>query len=329
MKSNRPENPTLGVVIPCYNEQAVLPELVAELEKLAAAVWIPVHFLFVDDGSSDRTPEFLEALTARDERFAALRFARNFGHQTAVSAGLMHARGDLVAVIDADLQDPPSLIAEMTAKWREGYDVVYGVRRNRKEGPWLRFCYSAFYQLLKRIANVELPLDAGDFCVMDRRVVERINRMPEHNRFVRGLRGWAGGRQVGLTYDRAARAAGEPKYGLIKLFNLALDGLVSFSWAPLRLAVWLGLAASFVSFLLLAWAVVATIATGTTPPGWASLAVIVLFLGGVQLIVLGIFGEYLGRVFEEVKNRPHFLEDCRLGWLEKEGQPDAPDPPRS
>lgn len=315
MNPSRPDPPTLGVVIPCFNEQAVLPELVDELKKLAEAVKLPIFFLFVDDGSSDRTPELLKELSAEDERFAALRFARNFGHQTAVSAGLAHARGDVVAVIDADLQDPPALIADMLEKWREGFDVVYGVRRNRKEGPLLRFCYSAFYKLLKGIANVELPLDAGDFCVMDRAVVDRINRMPEHNRFVRGLRGWAGGRQTGLPYDRSARAAGEPKYGLIKLFNLAVDGLVSFSWAPLRLAVWLGLAASLVSFLLLVWAVVATVATGDTPSGWASLAVMVLFLGGVQLIVLGIFGEYLGRIFEEVKNRPHFLVDGQSGWV--------------
>ena len=328
MNSPRTDNPTLGVVIPCYNEQAVLPELVDELGKLADAVGMPVFFLLVDDGSSDRTPELLDELTKKDERFAALRFARNFGHQTAVSAGLAHVRGDLVAVIDADLQDPPSLISEMTVKWREGFDVVYGVRRNRKEGALLRFCYSAFYKLLKSIANVELPLDAGDFCVMDRRVVDRINRMPEHNRFVRGLRGWAGGRQIGLPYDRSARAAGEPKYGLIKLFNLALDGIVSFSWAPLRLAVWLGLVASLVSFLLLVWAVVATLATGTTPPGWASLAVIVLFLGGIQLIVLGIFGEYLGRIFEEVKNRPHYLVDKRSGWLRGDGETEV-EPPRS
>ncbi len=319
----RPDKPTLGVVIPCFNEQAVLPELIDELKKLANVVANPVFFLFVDDGSSDRTPELLEELTAGDDRFAALRFPRNFGHQTAVSAGLAHARGDVVAVIDADLQDPPLLIADMVAKWREGFDVVYGVRRNRKEGPVLRFCYSAFYKLLKGIANVELPLDAGDFCVMDRAVVDRINRMPEHNRFVRGLRGWAGGRQTGLPYDRSARAAGEPKYSLIKLFNLAVDGLVSFSWAPLRLAVWLGLAASLVSFLLLVWAVVATVVTGDTPSGWASLAVMVLFLGGVQLIVLGIFGEYLGRIFEEVKNRPHFLIDGRSGWVGDEGGSEA------
>jgi len=229
-----------------------------------------------------------------------------------------------VAVIDGDLQDPPALIAEMADLWREGYDVVYGVRRNRKEGPVLRFCYATFYQLLQRVADIELPLDAGDFCVMDRRVVDRINAMPEHNRFVRGLRGWAGGRQTGLPYDRQARAAGEPKYNLIRLFNLAVDGLVSFSWAPLRMAAWMGMAASAFSFVLLVWAFVAALTTGSTPSGWASLAVMVLFLGGVQLIVLGIIGEYLGRIFEEVKNRPHYLVDAKMGWLDDaDGQPPA------
>lgn len=319
MSQPRANKPTLCVVVPCYNEQAVIPALLEELDALAKRASMMTLFLFVDDGSQDQTPRLLTEAAEADDRIAVLRFARNFGHQTAVSAGLMHAKGDLVAVIDADLQDPPALLADMAVKWREGHDVVYGVRRNRKEGPALRFCYSAFYKLLKRLANIEVPLDAGDFCVMDRSVVDRINAMPEHNRFVRGLRGWAGGKQIGLPYDRQARAAGEPKYNLIKLVNLAVDGLVSFSWAPLRFAAWMGIAASLVSFVLLVWAFVAALTTGSTPSGWASLAVMVLFLGGVQLIVLGIMGEYLGRIFEEVKNRPHYLLEARRGWLKDEG----------
>lgn len=306
--------PELGVVIPCFDEEAVLPALFEELTRFAQALPGKVWFLLVNDGSRDRSAALLDAQCDRDPRFAALHFSRNFGHQTAVSAGLAHVRGDVVAVLDADLQDPPAVVLQMIAKWREGYDVVYGVRQNRKEGPLLRACYAAFYRVMRRVANVEIPLDAGDFSLMDRRVVDLVNAMPEHNRFVRGLRGWVGFRQTGLPYDRAARAAGEAKYGFRKLFRLALDGLVSFSSLPLRLAAWLGLFASVLGFVLMLWALVAAFVSETTPPGWASTAVIVLFFGGVQLLMLGVLGEYLGRIFDEVKGRPHFVVAHRRGW---------------
>lgn len=308
--------PALGVVIPCFDEQAVLPALFAELERFAARAPGPLWFLLVDDGSRDATPRLIDEQCARDPRFAAIHFSRNFGHQTAVSAGLAHVRGDVVAVLDADLQDPPDVVLQMIEKWREGYDVVYGVRQNRKEGVLLRACYAAFYRVMRKVANVDIPLDAGDFSLMDRRVVDLVNAMPEHNRFVRGLRGWVGFRQVGLPYDRAARAAGEAKYGFRKLFRLALDGLVSFSSLPLRLAAWLGLIASAIGFLLMLWALVAALFMEKTPPGWASTAVIVLFFGGVQLLMLGVLGEYLGRIFDEVKGRPHFVIASRAGWAQ-------------
>ena len=205
----RAEKPELGIVVPCYNEQEVFPVLVRELADLAERSPLPLWILFVNDGSRDRTAELLEEACAQHPRMACLHLSRNFGHQTAVSAGLQHVRGDLVGVIDADLQDPPAILLDMAKKWQEGFDVVYGVRRNRKEGFLLRSAYAAFYRLQKRVANIDLPLDAGDFCVMDRRVVDQINSMPEHNRFVRGLRGWVGFRQCGFPYDRAARAAGE------------------------------------------------------------------------------------------------------------------------
>ena len=316
MKSPRPESPELGLVIPCFNEQEVLPKLVTELDRFMASVPYKVSILFIDDGSRDATYEQLLKACADDPRKACLKFSRNFGHQTAVSAGLAHIRGDVIGVIDADLQDPLDVLGQMVEKWREGHDVVYGVRRNRKEGAILRFCYAAFYRLLKRMANIDIPLDSGDFCVMDRRVVDVINRMPEHNRFIRGMRGWAGFKQLGFEYDRSARAAGETKYNLSRLLKLAFDGLVSFSTVPLRLASLLGMVAGTLGLLYLLYAIVIKVVDPSAPIGWASTIAVIIFFGGVQLLVLGIIGEYLGRVFDESKHRPLFIIDRRDGWVE-------------
>ncbi len=317
MQHERPQQPKLGLIIPCYNEEAVLPQLLAGLERMRQEAKYPINILFIDDGSRDRTYELLAQAALKDSSIACLRFSRNFGHQTAVAAGLRYVEGDVIGVLDADLQDPPEVMLAMVEKWREGFEVVYGVRQNRKEGVLLRGAYALFYRLLKRVANVELPLDAGDFCVMDRRVVDCLKRMPEHAPFIRGLRGWVGFKQTGFPYDRAARAGGESKYDFGKLLDLAVQGLVSFSSVPLRLAVWLGLFASAVGFCLMIWALVSALVLDKVPPGWASLAVMVLFFGGVQLIVLGIIGEYVGRIFEEVKNRPHFIIDSSVGWVVK------------
>lgn len=318
----RKEAPEIGLVIPCYNEEDVLPVLLERLDALVRDWTTPVWVLFVDDGSRDRTPELLDAACERHPNMACLRLSRNFGHQIAVSAGLMHARGDAVVVLDADLQDPPEIVPQMLARWREGYDVVYGVRENRKESALLRGAYALFYRILKRIANVDIPLDAGDFSLMDRRVVDRINELPEHNRFIRGLRGWVGFRQIGLPYSRDARQAGEPKYNLRRLLNLAMNGLVSFSSIPLQMASWMGALSSLLGFGLMIWAAISGLIHGKTPPGWASLAVIILVFGGIQLIVLGIIGEYLSRIFDEVKCRPHFIVDRALGWAE-EARPES------
>lgn len=247
--------------------------------------------------------------------FGCLRLSRNFGHQIAVRAGLHHVRGDAVGVIDADLQDPLSALVEMFQKWREGYDVVYGVRQNRKESFILKASYALFYRLLKKVAQIEIPLDAGDFSVMDRRVVDLLKSLPEQAPFIRGLRSWVGFRQIGVPYDRAGRAAGESKYSVWRLIELAIQGFVSFSTVPLRLAVWLGLITSGFGFALAVWALVAALAYRQTPPGWASLAVIFLFFGGIQLIMLGILGEYIGRIFDQVKNRPLFIVDRSVGWM--------------
>ena len=311
----RKTNPELSVIIPCYNEEEVFPLLVDELNKLDDALSFPVYFLFVDDGSTDGTLGLIESLCERDERFACLSLSRNFGHQNAVSAGMKHSIGDIVAVIDADLQDPPSVLPTFIEKWQEGFDIVYGIRQNRKEGLPQRFAYALFYRILKRIANVEVPLDAGDFSLMDRRVVDVINQMPEHNRFMRGLRGWVGFKQTGVAYERQARQRGTSKYSFGKLLKLAFDGLVSFSAVPLWLAGWMGALSAMLGFSYMLYAFVSRILGHEIPQGWTSTIIIILFLGGIQLMVLGILGNYIGRIFDEVKDRPHYITKQKAGWV--------------
>lgn len=306
--------PKVTTVIPCYNEQEVLPLLFERFTAAADRWGMDWNVVCVDDGSRDATWEMLRRQAERDPRWQALALARNFGHQTAVSAGLYHADGDVVVVIDADLQDPPEELGRFLAKWAEGYEVVYAIRTRRKEGPLKRFCYWAFYRLMARLVSIPIPLDSGDFCVMDRKVVDVLKRMPERNRFVRGLRAWSGFRQVGLEYERHARAAGEVKYTFRKLLALALDGIFSFSLVPLKLATWLGFAVSLsalagVLFTFSQRLFPALFArVGMAPvPGYATIVIAILFLGGVQLSCLGILGEYLGRIFDEVKRRPQWV----------------------
>jgi dolichol-phosphate mannosyltransferase len=313
--TKRKANPELGIVVPCLDEEEVLPKLFAELDTLSGAMPGPVYFLFIDDGSSDRTLEILTAACDTDSRYACMSLSRNFGHQAAVSAGLRQVRGDIVAVLDADLQDPPSVIPAFIEKWREGYDVVFGVRTDRKESVLLRSAYAVFYRILKKIARVDLPLDAGDFALMDRRVVDQMNRMPEHNRFIRGMRGWVGFKQTGVPYERQARESGSSKYTFRKLMKLALDGLFSFSSVPLRLASWLGVSAAFLGFGYLLFSLVARWSGVPIPEGWTSTVVIILFLGGIQLMMLGILGDYIGRIFDEVKKRPHYIQKEAIGWV--------------
>ena len=312
--SPRPATPVLCIVIPCFNEEAVLPQLLDRLRAMDLDV--PVKVLFVDDGSQDRTLEILTAACAQDERMACLGLSRNFGHQTAVTAGLHHAQGDLVVVLDADLQDPPELLPAFVAKWRDGYDVVYGVRTNRKESLFFRIAYRVFYRLLDRSASIRIPKDSGDFALMDRKVVDVINSLPEQNRFVRGMRAWAGFRQTGLAYARPPRAAGETGYSLARLIKLALDGLVGFSPVPLRFAFWGGSAISVVGLILFLWLVtLELIGHAYVPPSWAFVITLLLLLGGLQLAILGVFGEYLGRILDEVRGRPHFVIADRAGWI--------------
>lgn len=300
--------PRLSLVVPVYNEEAVIDELRARLVPVLEAIG-PFEVLCINDGSTDRSAEMLDALSASDSRFKALHFSRNFGHQAAVTAGLHAATGDCAVIIDADLQDPPELIVELVEQWRQGFDVVYAKRRERAgESRLKRGTAFLFYRMLRKLTEVEIPPDAGDFCLLDRMVVDVLNSMPERNRYVRGLRAWVGFRQIAVEYDRAERYAGETKYPLRRMIGLALDGIFSLSKAPLRLAVYFGFLSSGLSFLLGSFFVFERLAgTYDLVRGWASTIVVVLFLGGIQLICIGAIGEFIGRTYDEVKHRPLYI----------------------
>ena len=297
----------LSVVVPAFNEQQVLPAFYARLLAVLATLPDPAEIVFVNDGSSDATGSLLDGWAAEDSRVRVLHFTRNFGHQAALTAGIDHARGDAVVLIDADLQDPPELIATFHARWREGSQVVFGQRRRTREGVWKRVVYHAFYKLLHSLADIEIPLDSGDFSLMDRALVDRLRALPERTRFLRGLRSWVGLRQTAVEYERPARASGDSKYTLAKLFKLAFDGIVSFSAAPLRLALLLGVLVSLAGFVLILVLLYLRLRHAFDLPGWTSLMVVVLFLGGIQLLTVGILSEYIARIYEEVKNRPVYL----------------------
>ena len=313
----RVSNPTLGLIFPLYNEEEVLPRLIAVLTDLDLGV--PLSILFVDDGSSDRTLTMLQEACANDSRMACISLSRNFGQQAAITAALRHVRGDMVAILDGDLQDPPSLLVDFISKWREGYDVVNGIRARRQGPVLLRAAYKSFYWLFSKVSNIQVHRDVGDFALLDRRVVNALNAMGERNRLLRGLRSWVGFKQVGIPYHRPARTAGTTSYNTRRLVSMALDAILSFSTVPLRLASWTGATAALLGFVFLLF-ILGDYAFGSElpPDGWASTTVIVLFLGGIQLIVLGIIGEYLGRMFEEVKQRPHYFTQKKLGWVKEE-----------
>ena len=306
VRSDR-QPPALSVVVPVFNEQENIEVLWQRIHSALESASPDYEVVFVDDGSRDATPDLLDALQDEYAEAVVVRLSRNFGHQAAVCAGLEHARGRAVVVMDGDLQDPPELIPEMLRLWRAGHDVVYAVRRNRCEGIFKRLAYRAFYRLLSVISDLEIPLDSGDFCLMDRRIVDTLNRLPEKARFIRGLRSFLGFRQVGLEYDRPAREAGRPKYTFRKLSGLAVDGLVSFSSYPLRMVTYIGIATAGVALVLTAWVLNDAIRHQTAPRGWASTLVVVLFMGAIQLLSLGIIGEYIRLIFLETKNRPTFI----------------------
>jgi dolichol-phosphate mannosyltransferase len=299
--------PDLSIVVPFFNEEENVPEVYRRLVSTLDALWLSYELVFVNDGSSDGTPVLLDDLRRRDSRVEPLHLTRNFGHQPAISAGLAHARGQAVLIMDGDLQDPPEVLGRFIERWREGYEVVYAVRTRRKENWFKRVGYYLFYRLLRAVSDLDIPLDSGDFCLMDRKVVDVLNHLPERMRFVRGLRTFVGFRQIGVTYPRAARQAGKPKYTFRALVRLALDGIIGFSNAPLNLVTYLGLASGASAVLLLAWMSVDAWVQGRAPVGWAIAIVVALFMASLQLLSLGIVGEYVRRIFLEVKGRPAYI----------------------
>jgi dolichol-phosphate mannosyltransferase len=300
--------PTYSLVVPIYNEENSLPELYRRLSAVMAQLG-EVELILVNDGSRDRSLQMLRELNEKDPRVCYISLARNFGHQIAVTAGLNFVRGQAIVVLDADLQDPPELIPSLIEKWQEGYQVVYAQRTRRRQEGWLkRLPAYLFYRLLRRLADIEIPTDTGDFCLMDRKVVDALNTMPERNRYIRGLRSWVGWRQTSIRFERDPRFAGEVKYTFSKSMALAINALVSFSIVPLRMATFIGLLAAAVAILMailvLYWRIVAP----TSPiTGFASILIAIFFLGAVQLVSIGILGEYIGRIYEEVKGRPLYL----------------------
>jgi len=306
-----------SIVAPCYNEEQSLPELYRRIKEVMEQTGESWELVLVNDGSADRTAELMSQLNAADSRVHYIDFARNFGHQIAVTAGMDYAQGEAVVLIDADLQDPPELILEMIEKWKEGYQVIYAVRKERKGESWFKLTTAkAFYRLIFRITDVEIPLDTGDFRLMDRKVVEAMKQMKEKHRFIRGMTSWVGFRQTGVQYVREERFAGETKYPLRKMMKFAMNAITGFSYLPLQLATYLG----FIIAGLSAVGVIAVIITRLSGSqaffGQATTLIMVLFLGGVQLISLGIIGEYLGRIYDEVKGRPMYVVNEAVGFDE-------------
>ncbi|HZY17329.1 MAG TPA: glycosyltransferase family 2 protein [Ramlibacter sp.] len=306
----------LSVVVPCFNEQEVLHETHRRLtETFEHEPSIQLEIIYVDDGSRDRTLPVLRELQQLDRRVRVVSFSRNFGHQFAVTAGLDHAAGDAVCVIDADLQDPPEVILQMLDRWRHGVDVAYGVRTEREgESAFKLWTAKLFYRTINRLSDTVIPLDTGDFRLLDRTAVEAFQAMPERDRFVRGMVAWAGFRQEAVAYRRAARFAGSTKYPVRKMLRFAADGILSFSTAPLRLAIYVGFCAAVLAMLGVAYALALRLATQNWVEGWTLLFIAVMFVGGVQLMFMGVVGEYVGRIYGEVKRRPLYLVREQLGF---------------
>lgn len=305
--------PELSVIVPVFNEEQILSEFAKVLTETLAPVGLPYEIIFVNDGSSDGTARALDSLRQKDGRVKVIEFSRNFGHQSAMTAGLHAAKGRACVIMDADLQDPPALLVQMVERWRAGYEVVYAVRRSREgETLFKKATAAVFYRMLRVLAGVDIPPDTGDFRLMDRHVVDVLNALPERNRFLRGLVSWIGFRQIGIPFDRPPRMAGETKFSVWKMVRFAVDGLTSFSRVPLRLVTIAGIGAFLSSGGVLAWALWVRFFTDRSVPGWTSLMGIVLLLGGAQLLALGVIGEYLAHIFDEAKGRPSYI--VRRTW---------------
>ncbi len=309
-------------ILPVFNEEETLPEMRARMCTLLESLDGPAEVILVDDGSRDRSYALMLDIHAHDARFKVIHFSRNFGQQIAMSAGMDLAAGEAVVLMDADLQDPPEVVLDMIAKWHEGYDVVYAQRERRENETWFkRQTSKLFYRLLRRMTDVDVPLDTGDFRLIDRKALDAFRAMRERGRYVRGMFGWIGFRQTGVKYVRPGRFAGTTKYSVSKLARLALDSIISFSTLPLRLVLQIGLAVSFISFCAGLTAIGIKLSGAYAVSGWASLAVFISFIGGVQLVVLGVMGEYVGRIYEEVKHRPLYLVRNLHGFGARDGAP--------
>lgn len=310
-----------SVIIPMYNEEAVIPETYRRLTGVMEGFGEPYELLFINDGSRDRTGEILRELCKSDRRVKLIDFARNFGHQIAITAGMDYAAGECMVIIDGDLQDPPELIPDMIKLWRQGYEVVYGKRLSREgETFFKKFTAKCFYRILRRMTDVDIPVDTGDFRLIDRKVSEALKQLPERNRYVRGLMSWVGYKQVAIEFQRSERFAGETKYPLKKMIKLAMDGIMSFSYKPLKIATYVGSIISFVSFFYLIAVLVQRIFwPESVQSGWASLIAVSLFFNGIILLILGIIGEYIGRIYDEAKGRPLYIISRLDNMEDREG----------
>ncbi len=302
------QSPVITIIAPIFNELENLPILHKRVSDVMDKSQLSWELILVDDGSSDGSTDLIRDLAKKDDRIRPIIFARNFGHQIAVTAGLDYSRGDAVVIIDADLQDPPEVILELIKKWQEGFEVVYAVRSEREgETFFKKITASVFYRLIFRITDVKIPMDTGDFRLMDRKVVNVMNSMREHHRFLRGMSAWVGFKQIGVSYKRAARFSGETKYPFKKMLKLALTAITGFSYVPLQIATYMGFISAGVSLIAIPVVILMRILGSQQFTGQATTLIAVLFLGGVQLISLGILGEYIGRIYDEVKGRPLYI----------------------
>jgi dolichol-phosphate mannosyltransferase len=301
-------NPQINIIVPLYNEEKVFDKLIKRLKEVIANSDQSIEVILIDDGSKDSTPMLLEQLSKSDERFQAVLLSRNFGHQTALTAGLSYVNAsDGVMIIDGDLQDPPELIKDFYQKYTEGYDVVYAVRKKRKEGLIKKFLYALFYRILAKISYIKIPLDSGDFAFISRKVVDIFNSMPEESRYLRGMRSWVGFKQYGLEYERSERAEGESKYPFSKLLKLAFNGIFNFSEFPIKAIINTGFLVILFSLLYIVYIVAQKLLFNNVPQGFATLIVMISVFGGMQLIAIGLIGEYVLRIFFQVKGRPLFI----------------------
>lgn len=303
-----------SIVVPVYNEEEVIMETYRRLTEIMEQTKEEYEILFINDGSRDLTMEQIKSICEKDKRIKLINFSRNFGHQIAVTAGMEYSKGQAVVIIDADLQDPPEVILTMIKKWKEGYDVIYGKRLKRKGESWFKkITAKFFYRFLNSMTSVDIPVDTGDFRLIDRKVCDTMNSLTEKNRYVRGLVSWVGYKQIAVEYVREERFAGETKYPLKKMLKLAADAIFSFSYKPLKLAGLLGIILSFCSFLYLIIIIIQKLFTNTTVVGWASILAVILFFNGVSLVIQSINGSYIGRIYEETKNRPLFIVRDTIG----------------